>query len=88
VTGRLLVPARVIPRAAVDRAGGLRAGRLVVRVRAVPVGGGANAAAVRAVARALGVREAEVRIERGTLTRDKVLSVPAAAGPALAALMK
>ncbi|TMG56269.1 MAG: DUF167 domain-containing protein [Chloroflexi bacterium] len=85
---RLLVPARVIPRAAVDRAGGLRAGRLVVRVRAVPVGGAANAAAVRAIARALGVREADVRIERGSAAREKVFSVPAAAGPALAALMK
>ena len=80
--------ARVIPRAAVDRAGGLRAGRLVVRVRAAPVGGAANAAAVRALARALGVREAEVRIERGTAARDKILSVPAAVAPALAALMK
>ena len=38
--------------------------------------------------KALGIRAADVRLELGTTTRDKVLSVPRGAGPALARLLK
>jgi uncharacterized protein YggU (UPF0235/DUF167 family) len=80
MTGRrVLVPIRVIPRARERHVGGQRDGRLLVRVTAPPVGGAANRAVEVAVAGALGVRPRDVRIEGGVTSRDKVLSVPAAA---------
>ena len=85
---RVLVAVRVIPRAQAERVGGQRAGRLVVRVSAAPAEGAANRAAQAALAAALGLRVADIRIERGATTRDKVVSVPASARPALAGLMK
>jgi uncharacterized protein YggU (UPF0235/DUF167 family) len=85
---RIEVQVRVIPRARVDRVDGMRAGRLVLRVAAAPVEGAANRAAQDLLAKALGVRAADVRVEQGPITRDKVLSVPRAAGPALARLLK
>ena len=85
---RIEVRVRVIPRARVDRVDGIRAGRLVLRVAAPPVDGAANRAAQDLLGKALGIRAADVRLELGTTTRDKVLSVPRGAGPALARLLK
>jgi uncharacterized protein YggU (UPF0235/DUF167 family) len=62
--------------------------RLVVRVSAPPVDGAANRAAIALVAAALGLRPADVRIERGATSRDKLVSLPASARQALASLMK
>jgi uncharacterized protein YggU (UPF0235/DUF167 family) len=87
-TDRLLVPVRVIPRAQTVRVGGQRGGRLAVRVTAAPAEGAANRAAQAALAAALGLRPADVRIERGATSRDKVVSLPASARLALAGLMK
>jgi hypothetical protein len=88
VPTRLSLPVRVIPRAPSDRLDGRRAGRVLVRVTAAPAGGAANRAVQAVVASALGVRAADVRIERGALSRDKLLSVPSSAAPALARLLK
>lgn len=85
---RIEVEVRVVPRARAERVDGMRAGRLVLRVAAAPVEGAANRAVQGLLARALGIRAAEVRVERGASARDKVLSVPHAAGPALARLLK
>ena len=85
--GHLLVTVRVMPRAASGVIGGERDGALIVRVTAAPVGGAANTAVVRILAKALGVPPSEVRIVRGATARTKVVSVPAAAEDALARLL-
>ena len=79
---------RVVPRAGRDEVGGTREGALLVRVRAPAIEGAANAAATKAIAKALGVPAAEVRIERGARSRTKVVSVPSGAAPRLAGLLK
>ena len=85
---RVSLPIRVIPRARSDAVVGAREGRLVVRVSAPPVQGAANRAAIALVAGALGLRERDVRLERGAGSRDKVLSVPASARGLLERAMK
>ncbi|MGH2472385.1 MAG: DUF167 domain-containing protein [Candidatus Limnocylindria bacterium] len=85
---RLSVPVRVIPRARADRVDAARAGRLVLRVSAAPEGGAANRAAQALMAAALGLRAADVQLERGSASRDKTLSVPATARAALERLLK
>ena len=85
---RVSVAVRVIPRARADRVETARAGRLVLRVSAAPEGGAANRAAQKLLASALGIRDADVRLERGSTSRDKTLSVPAAARGPLERLLK
>jgi uncharacterized protein len=82
------VAVRVIPRARANAVGGERGGRLLVRVTAAPESGAANRAVQAAVAGRLGLRPADIRIEQGGTSRDKVLSVPAAAAAELARLLK
>jgi uncharacterized protein len=66
---------RVIPRAARDEITGERDGVLLMRVRAPPVDGKANAAVCRVVARALGVAPSRVEVERGAGAREKTLRI-------------
>jgi uncharacterized protein len=66
---------RVIPRARRDEVGGERAGRLVVRTTAAPVGGRANEAVCRLVAAHLGVRRQDVTVIAGDRSRDKTLRI-------------
>ena len=81
---RVTIPVRVIPRAGADRVDVMRAGRLVIRVSAAPEAGAANAAARAVLASALGLRTTDVRLERGSTSRDKELSIPTYAKAALA----
>ncbi len=74
-----LIAIRVQPGASRTRVGGGYPGRygpaLVVRVGAPAVDGRATAAAIGAVADALGLRRADVTLHRGATSRDKVLAV-------------
>jgi hypothetical protein len=88
VAERLSVPVRVIPRSRSERIDPIRAGRLVLRVAAAPESGAANRAARALLATALGLRAAEVRLEQGSTSRDKTLSIPAAARGQLERLLK
>jgi uncharacterized protein YggU (UPF0235/DUF167 family) len=76
------VAVRVKPGAARTRVGGCHAGpygaALVVAVTEPAVDGRATAAALRAVAEALGVRPTAVRLRTGTASRDKVFELTGA----------
>ena len=61
----------------------MRAGRLILRVTAAPESGAANRAAQTLLATALSLRTADVRLERGSTSRDKTFSIPTYARPAL-----
>jgi uncharacterized protein YggU (UPF0235/DUF167 family) len=85
---RITVPVRVIPRSRTERIDAVRAGRLVLRVAAAPESGAANRAAAALLASALGLRAADVRLEQGSTSRDKVFSIPTHARTPLADLLK
>jgi len=79
----VILHVRLTPRAGADRVDGWsldRQGRpvLAVRVRAAPVEGEANAALEALVAKALGVRRADVRVARGGRSRLKAVTVEGA----------
>ena len=71
--GRIAV--RVQPRASRDEIAGERNGAFLVRVKAPPVDGRANAAVCRLVAKRLGVPQSRVRVVRGESARDKLLEI-------------
>jgi hypothetical protein len=61
----------VSPRSRKERVGGLHDDALRVAVRAAPVKGKANAACVRALAKALGRPPAEIELDPGSKGRRK-----------------
>ncbi len=73
--GAAVLELLVQPRASRTRAVGEHDGRLKVQLAAPPVDGEANEALVRFLARALGVRGAEVTILRGETGRRKAVRV-------------
>ena len=83
---RIEVAVRVIPRSKANRVDAPRAGRLIVRVAAAAESGAANRAAAALLATALGLRATDVRLERGSTSRDKSFSIPMTAHTALAEL--
>ena len=66
---------RLQPRAGADEVVGERDGRLLVRVKAPPVDGRANAALEKLVAKRAGVPKSAVSVVRGHTSRDKVVRV-------------
>jgi uncharacterized protein YggU (UPF0235/DUF167 family) len=81
---------RVRPGAARASVGGTHGDALVVRVCERAVDGNATEAALRAVARALGVKRRDVRLVTGPTSRDKVVAVdvgPAGEADAVAVLV-
>ena len=71
--GHVEFKVHVRPRARRASVGGEHGGALEVRVRAAPVGGAANDEVVASVARALGLRRAEVELISGATSRRKRL---------------
>ena len=78
---------RVRPGAGRTAVGGAHDGALVVRVGAPAVDGRATAAALAAVAGALGVRTSAVRLVTGATSRTKVVEVDGADPARLAELL-
>jgi uncharacterized protein len=78
---------RVQPGASRTVVGGSHDGALVIRVGARAVEGQATAAALGALAKALGVRQRDVVLVTGATSRTKVVDVPDAASDAVAALL-
>jgi uncharacterized protein YggU (UPF0235/DUF167 family) len=67
--------------------GGHHGGELVVKVQERAVDGAATAAAVKAVAEALGLRPYEVTLASGATSRSKVLEIPDGLEDRVAALL-
>jgi len=82
------ISVRVRPGAGRTLVGGSHAGALVVRVTAPAVEGRATEAALAAVADALGVRRADVRLVTGGTRRTKVVDVNGADPKAVERLME
>ena len=72
------VAVRVRPGASRTHVGGDYAGALVIAVTEPPMDGRATAAALKALADALGLRPAQVRLVSGATSRSKVVEVSAA----------
>jgi uncharacterized protein (TIGR00251 family) len=66
---------KVVPRAGVTAAAGIRDGRLLVRLAAPPVEGAANEALIAFVAKSLKVPARQVTLERGGRSRNKQVGV-------------
>jgi len=73
-TGTLL-RLRVQPRARLERLEGMRDGYVRLRLTAAPVDGAANVACIAFLARALGVNRAQVRLQAGVKSRDKLVHI-------------
>lgn len=71
----VLLKIRVQPRAKRDEVVGERDGVIVIRLKAPPVDGKANAALTAFVAKAAGVPRSRVEIVRGATSRQKVIRV-------------
>ncbi|MGO9309684.1 MAG: DUF167 domain-containing protein [Spirochaetia bacterium] len=79
----VLLRVRAKPRAREDGVAGVRAGELVVAVRAPAEKGKANAEVIRVVARALGLPRESVVLKSGGSSPHKVFNVPREAVAAL-----
>lgn len=79
---------RVKPGSARTKVGGSYGeGELIVAVQAPAVDGRATEAALRAVAKALGLRRQQVELIRGATSRTKTLTVPDDCGDRVAGLL-
>jgi uncharacterized protein len=70
-----LITVRVQPRAKRDEVAGERAGAVVIRLKAPPVDGKANAALIAFIAERAHVPRSHVEIVRGATAREKVVRV-------------
>ena len=66
---------RVMPRSSKNGIDGIRDGRILVRVTAAPVDGGANDAVVATIAAALDLPRRAVRVVHGNTSRNKTIEV-------------
>lgn len=86
--GSAVLEILVQPRSSRTRAVGEHDGRLKVQLAAPPVDGEANAALVEFLARALGVRKADVTIVRGDTGRRKTVRVAGVTAARVAAALE
>jgi uncharacterized protein YggU (UPF0235/DUF167 family) len=77
------IAVRLSPRADRDELVGIRGGVLHARVCAPPVGGEANLALCRLIARRAGVAPSRVRVIRGERGREKLVAAEGVEQPAL-----
>jgi uncharacterized protein (TIGR00251 family) len=70
-----LIRLRVQPRASSERLEGLRDGYVRLRLTAPPVEGAANAACIGFLAKTLGVNRAQLRLQAGVKSRDKLVHI-------------
>jgi hypothetical protein len=84
----LRLAVRIQPRAGADAIGGIRAGRLRIRIAAAPVEDAANTRLCRYLAGLFDVPLAAVRLLQGNKSRNKLLAIDGvqALPPVLAAL--
>lgn len=87
VPGGVELELLIQPRASRTRAVGEHDGRLKIQLAAPPVDGEANAALVDFLARALGVRKADVMLLRGDAGRRKTVRVVGRSATDAAALV-
>ena len=73
-TGTLL-RLRVQPRARIERLEGLRDGYVRLRLTAPPVEGAANAACIAFLARSLGISRAQLQLQAGVKSREKLVHI-------------
>lgn len=85
--GGVLLRLRVQPRARHNRLEGVHGDQLRIRLAAPPVDGAANAACIAFLAKRLGVRRTQVRIEAGEKSRDKLIHVTGLKLPEVATLL-
>lgn len=78
---------RVRPGTSRTDVGGAHDGALVIKVRARAVDGQATAAALLALARALGVRRRDIVLVSGATSRTKVVEIPDGYQEAVTALL-
>jgi len=70
-----LVRLRVQPRASVERLDGVRDGCIRLRLTAPPVEGAANAACIAFLAKMLGINRAQMRLQAGAKSREKLVHI-------------
>lgn len=70
-----MLAVKVVPKASRDRIVGELDGTLKISVSAAPERGAANAAVCKLIARALGLRVAQVRVEAGLTSPRKTLRI-------------
>jgi uncharacterized protein len=69
------IEVRLRPRGSKDELSGIRDGVLQAKVTAPPVGGAANKALCKLIAKRLGVATSRVSVVRGQKSREKVVQV-------------
>jgi uncharacterized protein len=75
ITGGVIIDVRVVPRASNSEIGGTRGDALLVRLKAPPVGGAANAELIEILASCLRVPRRNVAIVTGAISRRKRVKV-------------
>ncbi len=70
-----LLKVHVTPRGSRDQVSGWRDDVLCIKITAPPVEGAANAAVIKFVAKALGVKKGQVELVSGEKSREKTLKI-------------